>query len=80
MNSVISYIDNVDTLNKIVELTLHAKTRESLFDDVMKETRERVSTLLKHANDNLDKQALKQLGDELLKRQHERYCQRIANT
>tara|TARA_R100001460_G_scaffold82600_1_gene123549 strand:+ start:232 stop:474 length:243 start_codon:yes stop_codon:yes gene_type:complete len=80
MNSVISYIDNVDTLNKIVELTLHAKTRESLFDDVMKETRERVSTLLKDANDNLDKQALKQLGDELLKRQHERYCQRIANT
>jgi len=79
MNSVISYIDNVDTLNKIVELTLHAKTRESLFDDVMKETGERVSTLLKDANNNLDKQALKQLGDELLRRQHERYCQRIAN-
>ena len=79
MNSVISYIDNVDTLNKIVELTLHAKTRDSLFEDVMKETRERVSILLKDANDNLDKQALKQLGDELLRRQHERYCQRIAS-
>jgi len=78
MNSVISYIDNLDTLNKIVELTLHAKTRDSLFDEVMKEVRERFDTLSKNANKDLDKQQLKKLGDELLRRQHERYCQRVA--
>jgi len=79
MNSVISYIDNLDTLNKIVELTLHEKTRDSLFYAVMKEVRERFETLSKDASNDLDKQQLKKLGDELLRRQHERYCQRIAN-
>ena len=79
MNSAISYIDCLDTLNKIVELTLHEKTRDSLFDEVMKEVRQRFDTLLKDASNDLDKQQLKKLGDELLKRQHERYCQRIKD-
>ena len=77
MNSAVSYIDCLDTLNKIVELTLHEKTRDSLFDEVMKEVRERFDTLLKDANNDLDKQELKKLGDELLRRQKERYEQRV---
>lgn len=80
MNSVISYIDCLDTLNKIVELTLHEKTRDSLFDEVMKEVRERFDTLLKDANNDLDKQQLKKLGDELLRRQKERYEQRVMSS
>jgi hypothetical protein len=80
MNSVISYIDNLDTLNKIVELTLHEKTRDSLFDEVMKEVRERFETLSKDASNDLDKQQLKKLGDELLRRQKERYEQRVMSS
>lgn len=78
--SAISYIDCLDTLNKIVEHTLHAKTRDELFDLVMKEARERFNTLSKDASNDLDKQKLKQLGDTLLKRQKERYEQRLMNS
>ncbi len=78
--SAISYIDCLDTLNKIVEHTLHAKTRDQLFDLVMKEARERFNTLSKDASNDLDKQKLKQLGDTLLKRQKERYEQRLMNS
>ena len=78
--TVMSYIDNVDTLNKILEFTLHENTRESLYEKVLHEVKKGFDTLIKDANDNLDKHERKQLGDELLRRQHERYCQRIANT
>jgi len=79
MTSAISYIDDIDTLNKIVELTLHEKTEESSYQAIVKETLERVDTLLKNASNDLDKQQLKQLGDELLRRQKARYEQRIMN-
>ncbi len=79
MTSAISYIDDIDTLNKIVELTLHEKTEESSYKAILNETKERVDTLLKNASNDLDKQQLKQLGDELLRRQKARYEQRIMN-
>lgn len=79
MTSAISYIDDIDTLNKIVELTLHEKTEENSYQAILNETKERVDTLLKNASNDLDKQQLKQLGDELLRRQKARYEQRIMN-
>lgn len=76
--SVISYIDCLDTLNKIVEIMIHAKTRDSLFHEVMKEVKERLETLSK--NESIDKQQLKKIGDELLRRQKERYEQRVMSS
>ena len=78
--SAISYIDCLDTLNKIVEHTLHAKTRDELFDLVMRDVRKSFDRLLKDASNDLDKQKLKQLGDTLLKRQKVRYEQRLMNS
>lgn len=78
--SAISYIDCLDTLNKIVEYTLHAKTRDELFDLVIRDVRKSFDRLVKEASNNLDKQKLKQLGDELQRRQKERYEQRVINS
>jgi hypothetical protein len=80
MNSAAAYIDCLDTLNKIVEHTLHAKTRDELFDLIMRDVRKSFDRLLKNPNNDLDKQQLKKLGDELLKRQKERYEQRVMSS
>ena len=87
MTSAISYIDDIETLNKIVKLTKiawkdYGKTaaEESSYQSILNETIQRVNTLLKNASNDLDKQQLKQLGDELLRMQKVRYEQSLIQS
>tara|TARA_Y100000004_G_scaffold180831_1_gene225859 strand:+ start:799 stop:1056 length:258 start_codon:yes stop_codon:yes gene_type:complete len=77
--SVISYIDCIDTLNKIVEITLNS-TNHELIKDVFDETHDRIHQLINDAKNDLDKQELLKLGNEVLKRQKVRYEKRLMNS